>query len=207
MILEQIPIGPMQNFGYVLGDGKTKEGAIVDPGWDADTLLSAAKRHGLLIKKIILTHAHYDHVKALQEMVDKTKAEVVIHEDEPFDAKRYSTAIVLVKDNDSIPIGGLKMKVIHTPGHTPGSICLLHGRKMITGDTLFVGGCGRVDLPGSDPEQMWQTMQKLRKMDDGIEIFPGHDYGDTPSSPFGHEKKHNPFLSSGTKEDFFGERL
>ncbi|HII66219.1 TPA: MBL fold metallo-hydrolase, partial [Candidatus Woesearchaeota archaeon] len=81
MILEQIPIGPMQNFGYVLGDGKTKEGAIVDPGWDADTLLSAAKRHGLLIKKIILTHAHYDHVKALQEMVDKTKAEVVIHED------------------------------------------------------------------------------------------------------------------------------
>src|SRR3989344_2112202 len=90
---------------------------------------------------------------------------------------------------------------------TPGSICLLRGRKMFTGDTLFVGGCGRVDLPGSDPEQMWQTMQKLRKMDDGIEIFPGHDYGDTPSSPLGHEKKHNPFLSSGTKEDFFGERL
>lgn len=207
MILEQVPIGPMQNFGYVLGDERTKEGAIVDPGWDADALLSAAKRHGLIIKKIILTHAHYDHVKALQEMVGKTHAGIVIHEDEPFDARAYSDAVSMVKDNDIVSIGALTLKIIHTPGHTPGSICLLHGRKMITGDTLFVGGCGRVDLPGSDPERMWQTMQKLRQMDDGIEIFPGHDYGDTPSSTLGREKRHNPFLSSETKEGFFGERL
>ncbi len=207
MIFEQVPIGPMQNFGYVIGDEDSKEGAIVDPGWDAGKLIGAAKRHQLTIRKIILTHAHFDHVKALQEVYEKTGAEIVLHEDEPYEPDFGASTVTRVKDDNLIKIGALKCRIVHTPGHTPGSICLLLGSKMITGDTLFVGGCGRVDLPGSDPQQMWATMQKLRKMDDGIEIYPGHDYGETPSSTLGHEKKYNPFLASATKKEFFASRM
>ncbi|MBI4176565.1 MAG: MBL fold metallo-hydrolase [Candidatus Aenigmarchaeota archaeon] len=207
MIFEQVPIGPMQNFGYVIGDENSKEGAIVDPGWNADKLIGAAKHHRLTVKKIILTHAHFDHVKALQEVYEKTTAEIVLHEDEPYEPDFENSTVTRVKDNHIVKIGALKCRIVHTPGHTPGSICLLLGSKMITGDTLFVGGCGRVDLPGSNPQQMWTSLQKLRKMDDTLEIYPGHDYGETPSSTMEHEKKHNPFLASATKKEFFTSRL
>ncbi len=197
----------MANFGYVIGDEKSKVGAVVDPGWEVEKLLSAAKKHGLTITTVILTHTHFDHVKALREMVEKTHAEIVIHEDEPFDATDYSDKVTLVKNNDTVSIGKLQIKIIHTPGHTSGSMCLLMGKKMITGDTLFVEGCGRVDLPGCDPEQMYYTLQKLKKMDDDIEIYPGHDYGSVSHSTLGYEKKHNPYLSKESMEEFFGIRL
>jgi len=207
MILEQVPIGPMANFGYVIGDSKSKEGAVVDPGWEAQRLLDAAKKHGLKITKIILTHTHFDHVKALGEMVEKTGAQIVLHEDELFDASTYADDFILVNGGETLSLGNLHIEIIHTPGHTPGGICLLMGKKMITGDTLFVGGCGRVDLPGSDPEEMFHSLQKLKSMDDSIEIYPGHDYGSTPHSSLGHEKKHNPFLLPKTLDEFFGRRL
>jgi hydroxyacylglutathione hydrolase len=207
MILEQIEVGPMKNLCYIVGDPMTKEGAIIDCGWEAKKLHQASQKHGLKITKILLTHAHFDHVKALGELHDLTGAEILIHGDEPYTPDFSASTLTKLKEGDKIAIGKLTCKVLHTPGHSPGSACFLFGKKMITGDALFVGGCGRVDLPGSDPTEMHHSLQRLKSMDDDIEIYPGHDYGSAPHSTLGHEKKHNPFLKKETMEEFFGIRL
>ena len=196
----------MQNFSYIIGDEKTKEAAVVDAGWEIDKLIDISNKEKLKIKKIILTHSHYDHVQKVNELAEKTKAAVYFHELEFNEIKKIiknpAIKIIKLKNNDEIKIGKIKIKVIHTPGHTPGSICLLFDNKLITGDTLFVGAIGRTDLPGGDTIKLFESLQKLKKLDDKIEIYPGHDYGETPFSTIGDEKKNNPYLMCKTKEEF-----
>lgn len=196
----------MQNFSYVVGDEKTKEAAIVDPGWEVDKLLSVAEKHGFRVTAIILTHGHWDHVQALEEAVAKTDGMIYVHENETIDLSNYQRVTTL-KDGDTFSVGNVRFSVMHTPGHTPGGMCVRVDNKLITGDTLFVEGCGRVDMPGCDPDKMWDSLQKLKALDEDIEVYPGHDYGSKKHSTIGYEKKHNRFLILSTKQEFFGERL
>ena len=195
----------MQNFVYIIADETSKEAAVVDAGWEVDKVIEAANKEKLKINKIILTHYHYDHVQKVNELFDKTKAAVYFHEAEFDNLKnlfKTKEKIVKLKDDDEIKIGNIKIKIIHTPGHTKGAICLMFENKLITGDTLFVGAIGRTDLPGGNALQLFESLQKLKKLDDKIEIYPGHDYGETPFSIIGHEKKSNPYFMCKTKEEF-----
>jgi len=206
MIFKQIKVGPMQNFSYIIGDEKIKEGAVVDAGWEIDKLIDIANKEKLKINKIILTHSHYDHVQKVDELSSKTNANIYFHEDDYNEIKRLiknpNIKIVKLKNNDEIKVGDIRIKVIHTPGHTLGAICLLAENKLLTGDTLFVNAIGRTDLPGGDAIKLFESLQKLKKLDDNVEVYPGHDYGEVPFSTIGGEKKANPYFMCGTKEQF-----
>jgi len=202
MIFEQILVGQMQNFSYLIGDESSKEGAVVDPAWENDKILSIASKHDLNIKFILITHSHYDHVEGVKEMVDATDAVVYVHEDDSDEIKnRGINKIKTIDENDEINIGKINIKVMHTPGHSPGSVCYLFDNKIITGDMLFVEAIGRVDLPGGDIEKMFNSLQKLKKLDDNIEVYPGHDYGSIKHSTIAHEKKNNAYMKA-SKEEF-----
>ncbi|MGQ9468933.1 MAG: MBL fold metallo-hydrolase [Nitrososphaerales archaeon] len=196
MIFIQMLIGELMNFTYLIGDENSGLAVVVDPADDADRILKEADKHSLKIIYIINTHAHFDHIMANRDLASKTKAKIIMHE------KSKAMKDLSVKDNDIIEIGKLKMRVIHTPGHTPESICLLIDKKLITGDTLFVGGCGRTDLPGGNPEELYNSLLKLMDLDDEVKIYPGHDYGEKPYSTIGYEKDHNYALRFRIKEDF-----
>jgi len=202
MIFEQIEVGNMQNFSYIIGDEESKEGAIVDAGWEPEKLLEATESKGLKVKYILLTHTHYDHINSLGKLFELTKAKIVVHEGDAKDIENLGLPYKTVKEGDEIPIGKLKIKVFHTPGHSPGSVCYLVENKLITGDTLFVEAVGRVDLPGGDIEQMYSSLQKLKELDGGIEICPGHDYGSKKISTIAFEKENNSYMNS-SKEAFF----
>jgi len=146
MIFEQIEVGNMQNFSYIIGDEESKEAAVIDAGWDAEKIVEMAK--DLKIRYILLTHTHYDHINSLPKLYELTKAKIMVHEDDAKDVESFGIPYETVKDKDEITMGKLKFKVIHTPGHTPGSVSYLVEGKLFTGDMLFVEAIGRVDLPG-----------------------------------------------------------
>ena len=206
MFFKQVHVGPMQNFSYIIGDEKTREAAVVDAGWEVVKLIDIINKEKLVIKKIILTHSHYDHIQKVEELAEKTSATVYFHEDDSNEIKRLikdpNIKIVKLKNNDEIKIGNLKIKVIHTPGHTPGAICILVEKKLLTGDTLFVNAIGRTDLAGGDTIKLFESLQKLKKLSDDVEVYPGHDYGEIPFSTIGGEKKTNPYFMCNTKEQF-----
>ncbi|MFH1290687.1 MAG: MBL fold metallo-hydrolase [Nanoarchaeota archaeon] len=179
----------MENFSYIIADPQTKEAAVVDPGFEHEKILNKAKEQNLKITKILLTHAHFDHTTDLPALEKATKAEIYIHEKEPFDLKLKTKK---VKDGDIIPLGSLKIEVIHTPGHTQGGVCFLIGKKLITGDTLFVNSMGRTDLGGNEKE-MFESLKKLSELPDNTEVYPGHDYGGKKST-IKQEKENNPFM-------------
>ena len=204
MIFEQIPVGQMQNFSYLIGD--SKEAAVVDPGWEIDKILSIAKKHDLDVKYILITHSHYDHIDKVKEMADATDATVYVHKEDADEIKnRGVDKIKTIKENDEITIGKMKIKVLHTPGHSPGSVCYLVDNKLITGDTLFGEAVGRVDLPGGNIGHLFNSLQRLKKLDENIEVYPGHDYGSIPHSTISHEKENNPYMKA-SKEEFFSIR-
>ena len=206
MIFKQIKVGPMQNFSYIIGDQDSKESVVVDTGWETDKLIDLCNKEKLSINKIILTHSHYDHVQKIDELASKTNAAVYFHEEDHNEIKRViknpNIKIIKLKNNDEIKIGNIEIKVIHTPGHTPGAICLLFENKLITGDTLFVNAIGRTDLAGGDSIKLFESLQKLKKLKDYIEIYPGHDYGEILFSTIENEKKNNPYFMCNTKEQF-----
>jgi len=202
MIFKQFRVGPMENFNYVIGDESTKEAALVDPSWEVPKLLRYAEEHRLKIKHILLTHTHADHIQGLKEAVAKTGAAVYVHPQEAAAAKNMGVRVKGVDEGSSFSIGSLPVKVLHTPGHTPGAVCYLINNKLITGDTLFVEAVGRTDLPGGNAADLFESLQRLKKLKDDIEIYPGHDYGSAPSSTIGKEQEKNPYLKCKTMEQF-----
>ncbi len=197
MILLQIPIGSMKNFTYIIGDEETAEAAVVDPHGEVDRIIRLAAEKKLKIKYVLNTHSHFDHVGGNEELASKTSAKIIAHERAP------SRKDLSMKDGDYLKVGKLAVKVLHTPGHTAEAVCYLVEKKLLTGDTLFVGECGRTDLPGGNPAEMWDSLlNKLSKLDDSIEVYPGHDYGDRPHSTIGYEKQHNYTLKQRTREEF-----
>lgn len=197
MIFIQVPVGAMQNFAYVIGDEKARVAAIVDPAWDVQKLLDICRDLELRVTLVINTHTHHDHIEGNNLVARETGAKIVMHE-----SSRLRKGIA-VKDGETIEIGALKAKVIHTPGHCPDHICILVDGKLLTGDLLFVGECGRTDLPGSNPGDMYESLfHKILPLQDSIEVYPGHDYGSQPYSTIGYERKNNYVLKPRTREEF-----
>jgi len=196
MIFQQIKVGNMENFAYIIGDSKTKEAAIVDPGWDADILLDFCSKNKLKVKKIILTHTHYDHINDVDYIFKKTNAEVYVHSLEAEVIKKINNKINIVELNNGgkFNVENIEIEVMHTPGHSPGSTCFIFDGKIITGDTLFVGSIGRTDLPGGNPRVIAESLKRLKKLNDGLEVYPGHDYGNNTFSTIRVEKESNFFM-------------
>jgi len=209
MDVEQIKVGYMDIFCYIVSCPKTKETLIIDPGGDEDRLVERINRKALDLKYIVNTHGHADHTCGNGRIKDLTGARIVMHEEDDriFNspegqvmAKQMGFALsppadILVRDGDEITIGEVKLKVIHTPGHSPGGICLLGDGNLFTGDTLFVGAIGRTDLPGSSLAQFMKSInRRLLTLPDDTIVWPGHDYGDRPSSTIGIEKRTNLWL-------------
>jgi len=195
MIFEQILVGIMENYVYIIGDEDSKDAAVVDPAWNINKILEIASKYNLSIKKILLTHTHIDHTNGIKKIAKETGAAVYVHKEEADKIKNLGIEkIKTIDEGDEIKIGKIKVKVLHTPGHTPGSVCYLADSKLITGDTLFVEGIGRVDLPGGDKRTMSKSLKRLKNLDENIEVYPGHNYGSKPHSTIGHEKKNNPYM-------------
>jgi len=186
------------NYTYIIADEATHEAAVVDSSFNADETMKILKAKNLTLKYIISTHGHSDHTAGNVELQSALGGQVVVHRLSRVDAQ------VKVEDNDVLHLGSVEIRVIFTPGHTPDGICLLvNGKKLPTGDTLFVGECGRTDLPGGNPRQMYDSLfQKLAKLGDEVEVYPGHDYGSNPSSTIGQEKKTNYTLQPRSLEEF-----
>lgn len=184
------------NFSYIIADETTKEAAVVDPSFNAEAITKLLKEHGFQLKYIINTHGHGDHTAGNKTLQDIFNAKIIAHKLSKINKH------ITVEDGDIIKIGKIIMKIIHTPGHTPDSICLLTNGKLLTGDTLFVGECGRTDLPGGNAKDMYDSLFKLLKLDDNIEVYPGHDYGAHPNSTIGNERRTNYTLEKRTLEEF-----
>jgi hydroxyacylglutathione hydrolase len=174
------------NFSYIIADEVKREAAVVDPSYNAGEIGSVIKAENLKLKYVINTHSHSDHTAGNEELRSLFNAEIVAHEL----SKAYVD--IRVNDGDFLKLGNLEIEVIYTPGHTPDSICLMVNQKLFTGDTLFVGECGRTDLPGGNARSMYHSLFfKLLKLDDQVEVYPGHDYGSSSFSSIGKEKREN----------------
>jgi hydroxyacylglutathione hydrolase len=196
--IEQFLVGEMDNFTYLIIDEKNKKSIIVDPSWNLDNIFDYLEKNKLVNTLIINTHSHFDHVLGNDQVVKMTGAKIIQHK-----ASQLKKDIE-VDDGESIKFGDVQIKVIHTPGHCADSICLIIDDKIIlTGDTLFVGSCGRIDLPGSDPEEMYYTTyNKLVNLDENLIVYPGHHYGSTKTSILKDEKKSNFVFKFHNREEF-----
>jgi glyoxylase-like metal-dependent hydrolase (beta-lactamase superfamily II) len=194
LYFKQIPVGYMGNFAYLIGDKKKKECVVVDPAWDVDAVLKEAEKDGMKVVAGILTHTHFDHCNGVEGLIQKTGVKIHVHENEAKFLKEFKENLVETKEGFKLRIGDVEMTFLHTPGHTEGAQCILAGDKIVTGDTLFVGACGRCDLPGGDEKKMMQSLKRLAGLDGSLQVFPGHAYGDADSSTIEHERCTNPFM-------------
>jgi len=206
MFIKQLQVGNMAVFAYLVGDTVTGDALVIDPADNAKEIIAVAKENKLKINYIVNTHGHVDHIGGNADMQKLTGAKIIAHEDDAlmltstpammlkmFGAKQSPPADILVKDSAIISTGNIELKVIHTPGHSPGGICLFTPGYVFTGDTLFVEAVGRTDLPGGSWQTMYNSIKtKLFTLPDDTKVMPGHNYGRTPTSTIGHEKKHNP---------------
>lgn len=194
LYFKQLSVGPMGNFVYLAGDKNKKECVLVDPAWDVDAVLKEAANDGMKVVAGILTHTHFDHANGVDDLVQKTGVKIYVHESESKYLKGMKGRLVETREGSKLKVGDVEMTFLHTPGHTEGAQCVRVADKLITGDTLFVGACGRCDLPGGDEKKMAESLRRLASLDGSLEIFPGHAYGDADSSTIEKEKRTNPFM-------------
>jgi glyoxylase-like metal-dependent hydrolase (beta-lactamase superfamily II) len=227
LYIRQLAVGPMANFVYLVGAADSGEAVLIDASWDAERIMQAAKEDKRRLKAIVLTHAHYDHVQALPELVQHLGLPVLLQQAELDFVKQWTArhpaapgpfcprfcallqsapeTFHALQPDVSVPLAGAKMQMLLTPGHSVGSQCIGAEGALFTGDTLFVGACGRVDLPGGDIHQLQQSLQvKLQTLPPETTVYPGHDYGTAPTSTLAKERRHNPYLKD--RESFLGLR-
>jgi hydroxyacylglutathione hydrolase len=196
--MEQIPVGSYRNFSYLVADLSAQHAAIFDPAWEIESLFSRINGRKLHLDFIINTHAHLDHIQGNIEIKRRTGAKIVMH--------KSSLALkdLGVSDGEQFSLSPrVTLNFIHTPGHSPESMCIqINDLALITGDTLFVGECGRTDLPGGDASTLFDSFEKLRMLEPSLIIYPGHDYGKSPSSTLDEELKTNYTLAKRTRDEF-----
>lgn len=212
LYVRQLKLGPMDNFVYLVGAADSPETAIVDPAWDVPAALRAAEEDGRRVTHALLSHHHFDHVNGVPDLLGHGGIRAVAHAaDVPRLAPEVQGEVAKVSAGDAVEVGPLRIRAFHTPGHTPGSTCWhvdAEGGALFAGDTVFVSGCGRCDLPGGDPAQMFESLRRLSQLPPGTRLYPGHDYGDVPVSSVAREQERNPYfqrLSSLT--DFVAWRM
>jgi hydroxyacylglutathione hydrolase len=221
LYFRQVPVGEMANLAYLVGSRSTREALVVDPAWDVDALLDQAEADGMKVVGALVTHYHQDHVggdlfgfhiSGLGRLLERSPVPIHVNAHEALGVRRVAgvseTDLVRHEGGDVVELGGVKVCLLHTPGHTPGSQCFLveaPGRagSLVSGDTLFLGSCGRVDLPGSNPEHMYESLHgTLGRLPDETLLFPGHLYSAAPSSTMGEQKRTNPYLRVSRLDDF-----
>jgi hydroxyacylglutathione hydrolase len=196
----QFKVGNMANFTYIIADIQTHLAVIVDPSWDLQEIFHLLTEKKLKAKHIINTHSHFDHVFGNDEVAKVTGASIIQHS-----ISKLHKDIAVV-ENDVISFGSVNVRVLHTPGHSEDSICLIIDKEEVfTGDTLFVGGVGRIDLPGGNPKDMYLSLyRKVSALEDQLTVYPGHDYGSSPVSTIGKEKQLNLALQAKSESEFLG---
>ena len=206
----------MANFIYLIGDKKTHECVVVDPAWDIDGILEVIEAEEMQLKGSLVTHYHPDHVggsifgmniKGLAELMEKNSSPVYVNKHEADGLKQVTglsdTDLILTDSEEKLTIGSIDITFLHTPGHTPGSQCFRIGDMLVAGDTLFLEGCGRVDLPGGNSEVMYDTLtRRLAKIQDEVVLYPGHNYGGGSSAPMGNVRETNSYLQIKSLEDW-----
>ena len=207
----------MANFIYLIGNRETNECVVVDPAWDIDGMLKVVEEDGMKLTGALVTHYHPDHVggeifgieiTGLAELMEKNPVPVYVNKHEAEGLKKVtgisSSDMKQVDAEDKLKLGSVEISFLHTPGHTPGSQCFRVADSLIAGDTLFLQGCGRVDLPGGDSEELFHTLtRRLSKIEDHITLYPGHNYGGSPSGEMGEVRKSNSYLQIDRLEDWF----
>ena len=207
LYLEQLLVGPMDNFIYLIGSKSTREVAIIDPAWDIDALLNHINEKDLKLASVLVTHYHPDHIgggmgghsiEGIAELLEKDPVNIFVHKLEAEGVKKVTgvsdTDLNIVESGDHLTIGKNDIEFLHTPGHTPGSQCFKVNNNLVSGDTLFVQGCGRVDLPGSNSEDMFHSLQKLSALPDETILYPGHNYSAEPYESMEKVKQINTYL-------------
>lgn len=207
LYLKQLEVGPMQNFVYLIGDREKRECFMVDPAWEVAKVLGEAEKDEMKVTGALVTHAHFDHVNGLDDFLKKVRGKIYCNKDEAEFLKRWRSELKPVSDGDKLSVGNIEVTLLHTPGHTPGSQCFLVENKLVSGDTLFIQACGRCDLPGGDPEQMYYSLKRLAELDEGTILYPGHNYSEEPASTIGQEKRWNPYLQTPNLQDFLTFRM
>ena len=209
LYVRQLKLGPMENFVYLLGAEGSRETAIVDPAWDVPAALRAAEEEGRKVTHALVSHHHFDHVNGLPEVLAAGGIRVWAHRaDVPRLAPELRSEVTALDAGDVVEVGPLRVGAMHTPGHTPGSTCWHAGDGLFAGDTVFVNACGRCDLAGGDPEQMFQSLNRVAKLPGDVRLYPGHDYGDVPVSSIARERERNPYFQKlASLTDFVAWRM
>jgi hydroxyacylglutathione hydrolase len=221
LYFHQLAVGEMANLAYLVGSREAGECLVVDPAWSVDALLDRAQADGMRVVGALVTHYHQDHVggsifgmeiEGLPRLMERSPMPVHVNAHEADGLRRVTgvsgSDLVRHEGGDVIELGGVRVRLLHTPGHTPGSQCFLvepagGPGRLVSGDTLFLGSCGRVDLPGGDPEAMYRSLHDvLGRLPEETLLFPGHRYAPEPSSTIGEQKRRNPYLRATRLEDF-----
>ena len=206
--IHRMELGPMENFIYLIEDTASKTAAVVDPAWEPDEIIRQAKRLGIRISAILLTHSHHDHINGIQAVLKEYDAPVHLLKAETALWSGHGENARLQHGGDEIAVGDTRIKILHTPGHTPGSACYHVGNDLIAGDTLFVFGCGRCDLAGGDPEQMFHTLNRIKtELPRETVLHPGHHYAVKETSTLAEQVDGNPFLHFDDKQAFVHYRM
>lgn len=206
--IHALELGPMENFIYLIEDRASGRAAVVDPAWDVPSIVALAADRGVQITDVLLTHSHHDHINGLEELLRTEDARLHLLKPEAQFWGRELERPALHHGGDLIRLGDTEIEVMHTPGHTPGSACYRMGDDVITGDTLFVFGCGRCDLKGGDPEQMYHTLKHMMTQLPGTAmIHPGHNYAVKSVSTLEEQAEGNPFLHFTELDRFIQYRM
>ena len=206
--IKTFDVGPLANIIYIITDNKSKESAIIDPAWDMSEVYKYIGENDLILKKILLTHSHHDHVNAIDEILTSYDLEIHINKKEKVFWKKEYDNFVINHGGDTIKLGETEIRSLHTPGHTPGSTCYHIGDDLIAGDTLFVFGCGRCDLHGGSPEEMFNTLKDIKiSLDPKTIILPGHNYSIKRESTLQEEIQGNPFMKFNNINKFIDYRM
>ncbi len=201
-------LGPMENFVYLVEDTASRRCAVVDPAWEVDEIVNRAAQLDLNITDILLTHSHHDHINGIEGLLNHASAEVHLLKPEYEFWQHELDKPSLHHGGDDLQLGETTIKILHTPGHTPGSACYQLGNEIITGDTLFVFGCGRCDLTGGSPEDMFVTLRNMKeRLPEDMLIHPGHNYSVKPSATLGEQIDGNPFMHYDDSDSFVNYRL